>query len=66
MLPLETAQAFVIDRCRALEPVRLPVADALGLVTANEIIAPQSIPQFANTAMDGFAVRSADIADVSL
>ncbi len=44
--------------------MRLPVADALGLVTANEIIAPQSIPQFANTAMDGFAVRSADIADV--
>jgi len=41
----------------------VPVADALGLVTASEIISSEAIPQFANTAMDGFAVRSADVAD---
>lgn len=41
----------------------MPVADALGLVTASEIISSEAIPQFANTAMDGFAVRSADVAD---
>ncbi|WP_420446522.1 gephyrin-like molybdotransferase Glp [Candidatus Poriferisodalis sp.] len=63
MLPLETAREFVLDRCQARKPVRVPVADALGLVTASEIIASEDIPQFANTAMDGFAVRSADVAD---
>ena len=41
----------------------MPVADALGLVTASEIISSEAIPQFANTAMDGFAVRSADVVD---
>ena len=41
----------------------MPVANALGLVTASEIISSEAIPQFANTAMDGFAVRSADVAD---
>ncbi|WP_419944255.1 gephyrin-like molybdotransferase Glp [Candidatus Poriferisodalis sp.] len=63
MLPLETARTYVLDRCKAPKPVRVPVADALGLVTASEIIASESIPQFANTAMDGFAVRSADVTD---
>jgi len=41
----------------------VPVADALGLVTASEIISSEAIPQFANTAMDGFAVRSVDVVD---
>ncbi|WP_419840168.1 gephyrin-like molybdotransferase Glp [Candidatus Poriferisodalis sp.] len=63
MLPLETAREFVLDRCAARKPERVAVADALGLVTASEITCSEDIPQFANTAMDGFAVRSADVAD---
>jgi len=63
MLPLESVREFVLDRCPARAPQSVPVADALGLVTASEIISSEAIPQFANTAMDGFAVRSADVAD---
>lgn len=63
MLPLETAREFVLDRCEARKPTQVPIADALGLVTASEIISAEAIPQFANTAMDGFAVRSVDVAD---
>ena len=63
VLPLESARDFVLDRCPARTPESVPVADALGLVTAGEIISAEAIPQFANTAMDGFAVRSADTAD---
>ncbi len=63
MLPLEAVREFVLDRCPARTPVSVPVADALGLVTASEIISSEAIPQFANTAMDGFAVRSADLVD---
>lgn len=63
MLPLETAREFVLDRCEARKPTHVPTADALGLVTASEIVSAEAIPQFANTAMDGFAVRSVDVAD---
>ena len=38
----------------------LALADALGCVTATEIVAGADVPPFANTAMDGFAVRAAD------
>lgn len=63
MLPLDTARGFVLDRCEARKPAHVPIADALGLVTASEIVSAEAIPQFANTAMDGFAVRSVDVAD---
>lgn len=63
VLPLETARQFVLERCGARQPILCPVADALGLVTATDIVATESIPSFPNTAMDGFAVRAADVAD---
>ncbi|GAT88575.1 molybdenum cofactor biosynthesis protein MoaA [Paenarthrobacter nicotinovorans] len=42
---------------------RLPLMDALGRVLAVDLHAPLSLPPFANSQMDGFAVRSADIPD---
>ncbi len=41
----------------------VPVDDAADLVTAAELAATGPIPPFDNTAMDGFAVRSADVAN---
>ncbi len=41
----------------------VPVRDALGLVLASEVIAGEAVPPFANTAMDGYAVRAADTVD---
>lgn len=35
---------------------------ALGRVLADDVLAPLSLPPFANSQMDGFAVRSADLA----
>ena len=40
----------------------LPLADALGRVTAYEVIAPYDLPLFRNSQMDGFAVVAADLA----
>jgi molybdopterin molybdotransferase len=62
VIPLEEAQAFVLDRCQALAPAAVPVAEALGLVTAAPVECGEFIPPFDNTAMDGFAIRSADTA----
>lgn len=45
------------------EPVALP--DALGRVLAASITAHDSLPPFANSAMDGYALRAADLAGAS-
>lgn len=41
------------------EPLALP--DAWGCVLAADVVAPRDLPPFASSAMDGYAVRSADI-----
>lgn len=40
----------------------LPLAQALGRVTAAETLSPIELPPFRNSQMDGFAVRAADVA----
>ncbi|BCW62563.1 molybdopterin molybdenumtransferase MoeA [Arthrobacter sp. StoSoilB22] len=43
--------------------LRMPLLEALGRALAVDVHAPLSLPPFANSQMDGFAVRSADIPD---
>jgi molybdopterin molybdotransferase len=40
----------------------MPIADTLGLVLAEDVVAPLSLPGFDNSAMDGYAVVADDIA----
>lgn len=42
--------------------VRVGVGDALGLVLAEDLVSPLPLPPFSNSAMDGYAVRAADVA----
>ncbi|MGE0795248.1 MAG: gephyrin-like molybdotransferase Glp [Acidimicrobiia bacterium] len=62
MVSLEEARAHVLGLAGRLAPVEVPLADALGLVTAAEVRSPEAVPPFANTAVDGYAVRAADTA----
>ena len=62
MIPLEEARAHVMGACPPLPAERVALRAARGLVTAEEVRATEAIPAFANTAMDGYAVRSADVA----
>ncbi len=62
MIPLVEAQRVVVDRCPPLPTVTLGLVDALGHVTAGAVTAAEEVPAFDNTAMDGYAVRSADTA----
>jgi molybdopterin molybdotransferase len=39
------------------------LGDAIGLVLAEDVRSPQALPRFDNAAMDGFAVRTADLAN---
>ena len=46
----------------APRPETIPVDDALGRVTSAAVLSPVDLPLFRNSQMDGFAVRSADVA----
>jgi len=60
VIPLEEVRATVLGRVTPLEVVEVPIRDALGLVLAERVTAPDAVPPFPNTAMDGYAVRAAD------
>ena len=64
MISLEEARSYVMGSCARQAPVSTKVNEALGHVTAVDVIAEESLPPFANTAMDGFAVRSSDLSEV--
>lgn len=53
---------MVLDRCPPLEPTEVPLERARGCVAAQDVVAPDDLPGFASSAMDGFAVRSVDVA----
>ncbi len=63
MLSINEALAIVLEGVRPLTPVTLDLAEALGCVLAQEVIAPEDVPPFTNSAMDGYAVRSRDTLD---
>ena len=62
LLPLDEARRHVLERCPPAAPVTRALAEAAGCVLAEPVVAAGPIPPFANTAMDGFAVRAADTA----
>ena len=55
----------VLSRIRPLAPVDVPLLDALGLICAEDVVATMSLPSFDNSAMDGYAVHSVDVAGAS-
>ena len=50
----------MLGACTVLEPVLVPIGDAVGRVAVDALVATESVPPFANSAVDGFAVRAAD------
>jgi molybdopterin molybdotransferase len=60
LLTLEAAQALVLQHVRPLEPERVPLAEAAGRVLAETATAVVDLPPFPSSAMDGYALRSAD------
>ncbi len=62
MTPLEDAQEFVLGSCPPGVPVTVDRRDAAGLVLAEAVVANEVVPPFDNTAVDGYAVRAADVA----
>jgi molybdopterin molybdotransferase len=60
LLALEAAQALVLERARPLGAERVALSEAAGRVLAEPAAAVVDLPPFPSSAMDGYAVRSAD------
>ena len=65
LVPLGDVQAMILDVVVRLEAVAVPLGDALGAILAEKVVAPEPVPPFANTAMDGYALRAGDTAGAS-
>jgi molybdenum cofactor synthesis domain-containing protein len=60
VIPLDEAQWFVQSTLSFLPVVDLSLDEALGCVAGEEVLAREPVPGFANSSMDGYAVRSID------
>lgn len=60
LLNVDQALERVLEQLHPLNSERVALADSLGRVLAEDIIADANIPAFANSSMDGFAVRAVD------
>ncbi len=62
MISVEEARARILRGIAPLEPVEVPLVEALGQALARDVRSTIDIPPLANTGMDGYAVRAADTA----
>ena len=62
MIPVEEALATVLAHTPSLGAEDVLLTDALGRVLAERVRADQDLPPFDRSAMDGYAVRAADVA----
>jgi molybdopterin molybdotransferase len=65
MRSVEEHQRVVAGLITPRPAVTVAIGDALGLVLADDVVAPLSLPGFDNSAMDGYAVVAEDVADAS-
>ncbi|HTT78926.1 MAG TPA: gephyrin-like molybdotransferase Glp [Stellaceae bacterium] len=64
MISVEEALARLLAPLEKLPPEQVSLADAVGRVLAEDVAARRTQPPFAVSAMDGYAVRAADVAEV--
>jgi len=62
LLTVAEARARILDGVTTLtESERLPLRETLGRVLAENIVSPINVPSHTNSAMDGYAIRAADL-----
>ena len=65
MISVEEALEHILGHFKPLEPEEVEILEALDRVLAEDVYSDMDIPPFANSAMDGYAVRAADTAGAS-
>jgi molybdopterin molybdotransferase len=62
LMPIEEMERLIRERIAPVEEIeRVPLRGARGRVTVADILAPVDLPPFDNSAVDGYAVRHADL-----
>jgi molybdopterin molybdotransferase len=61
---LDEQLGLVLDAAVRPAPVRVAIAEALGMLCAEDVVAQRSLPGFDQAAVDGYAVRSVDVKTV--
>src|SRR5215467_455323 len=63
LLPIAEMERLIIERITPVAEVEeVALNEALGRVVAADVLAAENLPPFDNSAVDGFAVRHADLA----
>lgn len=62
MLAVEDALGRILSLAAPLAAERVAVEEAIGRALAEDVVAQRTLPPWDNSAMDGYAVRSADLA----
>ncbi len=60
-ITVKEALTAILDGVSVLPTKHVPLLEALGRVLAEPVIARDSLPPFANSSMDGYALRAADL-----
>lgn len=64
-ITVEEALANILEHFSPLEPVRVPLLEALDRVLTENVTSDIDVPPFHNSAMDGYAVRAEDVRSAS-
>jgi len=65
MISVQEARNLILEKFTRLEPILIPIVEAIDQVTAKDVIAKFDIPPHANTGMDGYAVKAEDTKEAS-
>lgn len=66
LVSFDAYRAEVLAAVDPLDHMQVRVGDALGLLLAEDVVAAEPLPGFANSAMDGYAVRAQDVAGATV
>lgn len=65
LLNVEAALAHILQKFNSLPSEQIALTHALGRVLAEDIVSDINLPPFANSSMDGYAVRAEDVSGAS-
>ena len=65
LLTVAQARERILERIAALDAETVALTQARGRVLAEEVRSERDVPPFANSAMDGYAIRAGDVAQAS-
>lgn len=61
MISVAAAKKMIAEHCVPLQPVKLPLLKAAGLILAKDVYASIDIPAYPQSSMDGYAFSFADL-----